>query len=303
MPYKNKQLYMKKKIDIIVNPASGQYEPILSYINQVFDNSAFEWNILITKKERDATSFAQQSIKKGTDVVAVYGGDGTVMEVAQGLCGSKVPLAIIAGGTANILAKELELPIDTQAALDLIASGKYQKKAIDMGQIGKKKFLNRINFGIAADMLKHADADSKRNLGQLAYGVSIVKSIRESQKTMFNITIDGEKVEREGVALIVTNCGNVGIPGYSLIPDISVTDGVLDVIIVPDTNIGSMLSIAGNTLMQKKPEQALEHWKGKNIVVKTDPNITVINDDEEINTKSINIKVLPKSLYVLVPKK
>jgi diacylglycerol kinase (ATP) len=63
-----------------------------------------DWDVFVTKKSKDALNFAKDSVKQGVDAVAVYGGDGTVMEAMSGAMGSDVPVAILPGGTANVIA-------------------------------------------------------------------------------------------------------------------------------------------------------------------------------------------------------
>lgn len=78
-----------KHIYFIINPASGKEEPILSYINQVFDNSGTDWDVAITKRGTSAGDIARTLTGK-TDLIAVYGGDGCVTEVASVLCGTDI---------------------------------------------------------------------------------------------------------------------------------------------------------------------------------------------------------------------
>ena len=101
---------MAKKIHVIINPASGQPQPILNRLNDVFHPAGVHWDISITQQGGDATRFARQAIADGADVVAVYGGDGTVMEVAQAVMGGDVPMAILPGGTANLMSVEMGIP-------------------------------------------------------------------------------------------------------------------------------------------------------------------------------------------------
>src|SRR5512143_2200549 len=92
------ELPMYKRIHVIVNPASGPDRPILSILNRAFQPAEVDWDVFVTKKAGDARCYAQQSAKAGVDVVAAYGGDGTVMEVISGLVGTNIPLAIFPGG-------------------------------------------------------------------------------------------------------------------------------------------------------------------------------------------------------------
>ncbi len=107
-----------QRIQVIINPRAGQDMAILSVMNEAFQAADVRWDVSITNQAGDATRYARLAVEAGVDLVAAYGGDGTVMEVASGLVGSAVPLAILPGGTANVLSVELGIPGDLAAASD-----------------------------------------------------------------------------------------------------------------------------------------------------------------------------------------
>jgi diacylglycerol kinase family enzyme len=101
---------MSKRIVVIANPAAGQDEPVLGTMNKVFGASEYKWDLWLTKQGGDGKRLALQAIEEAADIVAVYGGDGSVREVASALAGSDVPMAILPGGTANVMSVELGIP-------------------------------------------------------------------------------------------------------------------------------------------------------------------------------------------------
>ncbi len=286
-------------IHFILNPASGQDEPILSYINDVFAGSEIKWDISVTKEKGDARRFAIEQVGK-TDLIAVYGGDGSVSEVSGGLINSQTPLAIIAGGTANVMAKELGMPIDTIEALGLLRDGSFSFKEIDMGTANDVPFILRVNFGILADMVSNTDRELKNSIGQLAYGVSTIQTINKAEAVKYFLEIDGIKVEEEGVALTITNSGNIGIKDFKILPDISISDGFLDVVLLNSVDLVSLVKVAGSTLFQTSSD-ILKHWKCKEIKITTENPVSWICDDFEQNNDHVHIKISPSLLRVLVP--
>ena len=80
-----------KNIPVIINPSSGKPQPILHTINETFRAHNLSWRGHLTYKFGDATQFARQAVADGADMVVVYGGDGTVLEVVNGVMGSDVP--------------------------------------------------------------------------------------------------------------------------------------------------------------------------------------------------------------------
>lgn len=286
-------------IYFIVNPASGKEEPILFYINQALEQSGINWDIAVTKKDRSAGDIARTLIGK-TDLVVVYGGDGCVTDVASALHGTQTPMAIIPGGTANVMAKELGIPLASVDALEMLNSDQMQLKAIDMGMMNGHPFLLRINLGIMADMVSQADRKLKNNIGQLAYGVAAVKTIAEAEPIAYHLEIDDEIIEETGVSLTVTNSGNIGIGDFALQPGISITDGLLDIILLKDTNFISLLKVAGSTLLQNETD-ALRHWKCKKVLIRLESEQNYICDDYEETAKELSISVVPASIKILVP--
>src|SRR5215213_10077087 len=111
---------MYKRVHVIINPASGQDRPVLGTLSRTFQKGGIEWEGYITKKGGDARQFAETALAAGADVVAVYGGDGTVAEVASTLAGTEIPLAILPGGTANVLSVELGIPRKLADACNLL---------------------------------------------------------------------------------------------------------------------------------------------------------------------------------------
>ena len=123
-------------------------------------------------------------------------------------------------------------------------------------------FMIRMNLGIMADMVIDATSEMKNRVGQLAYGIAGMQSIMKTEPISYKMKIDGREIVEEGVALTVTNCGNIGIEDYSFLPDISIHDGLLDVILLNHADLMSIVRIAGTTLMKTESE-VLKHWKCK----------------------------------------
>lgn len=253
----------------------------------------------MAKKEGDVYALAKEMAARGdVAVLAVCGGDGTVMEAARALYRTNTALAIIPGGTANVMAKELNIPLEVDAALELLRSGNTVR-SIDMGLVNDCPFLIRVNMGLFSDMITETDPALKEKWGQLAYGLTAFQTLGRDAVT-FELTIDGRSFEQEAVALTVTNAGNVGRAGYSFLPDISVDDGLLDVIALDKADVGSLLRVTGSILLQKD-SSVLKHWKARSVSVRLPPGSSWLCDDKEENATDLSIKVAPAALRVVVP--
>lgn len=285
-------------IHVIVNPASGREEPILSYLNTVLIDTGIHWEVSVSTPYREAFDIARSLIGK-TQLIVIYGGDGSIAEVARALYGCDTPMAIIPGGTANVMSKELGIPQDAVDAIKLIAGGHTKIISIDMGMANGTPFLLRVNLGIMADMILQTDREFKNSFGQMAYGISAIQTLVYSATSQYKLLIDGEEFTEEGVTLTITNAGNIGIGDLSFLPDINVSDGYLDVIVMNNTDLLSLLRVAGTMLLQTQSE-VLKHWRCKQVTVMLNQPTNYICDDTGQTSSFIDIKIMPNVLKVLV---
>jgi diacylglycerol kinase (ATP) len=282
------------KIVLLFNPAAGTKEKVTP---AMLREKGFEGEIVIAKAPGDVFELAKR-FASDAEVVAVYGGDGTVMEAARALCKTETSLAIVPGGTANVMAKELNIPLPLDKSLELLRSG-HQIRRIDMGMVNGDPFLIRLNIGLFADMVSEADAGLKEKWGQWAYGLAAFQTLGR-EAIDFHLTLDGRSIIDKAVALTVTNAGNVGKSGYSFLPDIAVDDGWLDVIALDNTDIVSLLKLGGSILLQKDTH-VLRHWRAKEIVIRFDPDNLWLCDDAERSGNQLKIEIMPSALQILVP--
>jgi len=287
------------RISFIINPAAGQKAPVDRYIYELFSGSGLQWHVHTLQPNESAADVIRRQ-GANFDLFAIYGGDGSVTEAATALIGGGVPLAIVPGGTANVLAKEFGIPQDTEAALKLIRDGQYQLKKIDTGKVNGRPFLLRINLGIMAEMITDTDPELKEEIGQLAYGVATVKTIREAELVDYTLEIDGEKVNVPGVSLTVTNSGNVGIGSLQLYPGIRMNDGLLDVLVLKDAGFPSLLKAVGASLFEQETD-VFFHRACRKVRIRMPEEQTYLCDDCQDKAKTLTIEVVPSSLHLIVP--
>src|ERR1700684_2174408 len=116
---------------LIHNPNAGNggkaRRPLLDQARKILATGGIEAELVETRGPGDATEIAQRATNEGRQLVIACGGDGTLNEVVNGLAGAqnghRVPLALLPGGTANILAKELNLPWDIPGAAEMLVHG------------------------------------------------------------------------------------------------------------------------------------------------------------------------------------
>lgn len=308
---------MAQRIHVVINPASGRPMPILHTLNSVFHQHGYEWDISITKNPGDGLRFAQQAVADGVDIVAAYGGDGTVAEVASGLIGTDTPLAILPGGTANVMSIELGIPNDLAGACTLICGDQVEARWVDMGKIGDTYFLLRAGIGFEAAMVQEAGREAKEGMGVLAYLLSALGNLRNPAPADYRINLDGRTVESQGMTCIIANSGNMGRQGINMMPEIKIDDGLLDIIVVRQADIRTLLAFTANVTgiaqpvpvtgsadretLAEEATKALQHWQGKEVEVISSPVQPVQSDGEMIGETPVRAHVLPRAIQILSP--
>ena len=293
---------MYKHVHVIINPAAGSDKPVLSMLNNAFQPFDIDWDVFVTKKAGDARRLAQESVAAGVDVVAAYGGDGTVMEVISGLIGSQMPLAILPGGTGNGASFELGIPIDLGQACALITGDSSMIREVDVGEIGENHFLLNAGVGFATSIMEGAERSSKDRLGLLAYFISGIQTLRDPPIAKYTLTLDGRTIESDGISCLVANSGALGSLGVKLAPNIDISDGLLDVVIIRNGDLGALLSVAASVIAGTEDAEPLQHWQAHEVTLVTDPPQTVQLDGDVMGTTPFTAKVLPKAARIIVPK-
>lgn len=289
-------------IHVIVNPAAGKERPILRTLALACKTAGVDWEIFVTKGAGDGHRLAEQAIQARVDRIVVYGGDGTVMEVGSGLINSDIPLAIIPGGTANVLSLDLGIPRDLVTASALAVDSRAELRPIDIGKIDDHYFLLRAGLGFEADMVAGAERELKDRFGVLAYAISALQALSDPQVADYEINVDGREVTAQGLTCILANSGLLGVEGLYLAPDIKPDDGLLDVFVVTKTDLTSLLSLAASVVEGKENQQALHHLQGREVMIASDPPQRLQVDGELLGSTPFTARIIPRAIQVVVPK-
>ena len=258
------------RVKVIINPAAGQAEPILSVLNDVFGPAGIEWDVAITHKSGDGVAAARQAADEGYDLVGAYGGDGSVAEVVSGLAEGGPPILLLPGGTGNALAADLGIPPGLAEAAALAVGDAGEVRRVDVGRSGKRWFVLRLTTGFEADMVSAATQEMKDRFGWLAYAFAGLKAISDAPMVTYSITVDGKPVECEGLAALVANSASIGVTGLRIADDVDVSDGLLDVVVVQRADLPGLIGSAADAAQGQQPRM-MSRWRGKEIHVETTP--------------------------------
>jgi YegS/Rv2252/BmrU family lipid kinase len=229
------------------------------------------------------------------DVLLIFGGDGTVHEVANGIpLGRDRPLvALLPAGTGNDLARAIGVPPDPVAAAAELADARPRR--LDLLDCGPRRAANGINAGFAAAATDVLSRRVKKALGPAAYVAGGVWAGLSPPTWAARVEVDGRVVEGDALAVVVGNGGSFG-GGRWLIPDADVGDGLLDVLVVPAA--ASKAKLARHLAKDRRLPGDLPRLRGPSATIVTDMPCRL--DGEPAPTPG-SVAVLPAAWRVLAP--
>ncbi len=300
-----------KKIHLIINPVSGQGVVPVEEIRSKFNVLGDRLTVHETKPDVSARTIAEEAVSKGADLVVAFGGDGTMLQVAEGLINTGVPLGVIPGGTANVFASELEIPNDKMEAISFLLNKEANIRKIDVGCVGEKHFLLRLGIGLEAAMTVMTDREEKDKYGFWAYLWTALRVGSRMKQAHYHMVIDGKRKRVKGVTCVICNSGNLGLPRVKLLPDIDVSDGKLDVVVVREASLWTAASLiyhAVKGVFSKakphgdRPCYSIFSRQAKEVVVMPVSHQLAARDGEDVGSDfPLKITLKHNALLVLAP--
>lgn len=299
----------QKSVTVIFNPVSGQGDPEQRkrVIEEALAEHGYRTQHLVTTKEKGARAFAEEALKDGVDLLAVSGGDGTVVEAMSALVGTNVPLAIFPAGTGNLLSVNLALPKEVPQAVHAALFG--TKRPLDLARIrfdetGEEKFFAILaGAGYDARVIHDADREAKNRFGMFAYFWAAARNLGRKSVRMTIRLDDGPPLVRRAKSVMVANMGRIQ-GGLDVIPDAWPDDGKLEVAILKAESLGAWVSIVWSALIRRlRQERGLEYRPAKKVEIEMAFPQPIQFDGEEAGTaKRFTVEIVPAAVQVMVPK-
>jgi diacylglycerol kinase (ATP) len=290
-----------KKILVIINPISGysRSRELPGALKTRLEGEGFMVDLHRTSGPGDGGQYAHVCARK-YDLVLVCGGDGTIREVADGLCGSFVPITIFTAGTENLFAKEMGIVADLNQLVQTIKWGK--SICLDMGQVNERKYLLLSGVGFDAEVLLHMNKFRTGNITHLTYFWPIWRTFWEHRFPSMTVQADGEVlIENRRGLVFVTNISRYAV-GLRICKNAIYNDGLLDVCIYLCDHQIPLLGHAWRTTRGKHLSHPnVIYHQARNVKVTSTMNVPFETDGDPAGFLPAEYSVIPSALNVLIP--
>ena len=288
---------------MVVNPLAG---PGLwggaSPAATVLTRAGWQVDIQETRRRGHGTELARQAVADGYDIVLACGGDGTTNEVAQALAGTPVALGILPMGTANVLARELGLPLDPVRAASLLPGG--ETHAMDLGRVNARLFIMMAGIGLDAEVVREVEEAARRPPRLLKAPLLAWAATRRfvTERGMVVIlTADGRTVRRRVLMVVVSNIR--AYAGVFQIADVADwSDGLLDVVIFGSGGLLAKLGdFASLALRRHRWRSSVSYLRARSVTIWTGEPSPIQADGDIVGWTPATFSVVPQALRVLLP--
>jgi len=296
-------------VGIVVNPSSGppqsrlSAEALVAWSTDQLRRLGVDPWVGVIEGPGHGAHLARQAVDLGASLVVAWGGDGTVNAVASGLVNTPTPLGIIPAGSGNGLARELGIPSDRRAALEVAVRGR--ERVIDAGTLNGHFFFNVAGIGFDAHVAHVFAHVTGRMRGVVGYTATIVRELFRYQPSHYQVRGDDGEIDRVGGALFIslantTQWGN----GAEIAPQARPDDGLLDLVLIdqrpPLVILGSLWRLY-NKSVRRIGGTVMVPVRGVTLVAT--PAAPLHTDGEPIGTANqITVRVVPGGLRVRVPR-
>ncbi len=303
-----------KRLSVVLNPIKVEdvavFQATVSTMAREAGWREPIWHL--TTPEDSGTGQAELASVEGADLVIVCGGDGTVREVCAELAGTGIPVGIIPAGTGNLLARNLAIPLYLRAAIDIALTG--QDRAIDMVKVTgdaaeeggadiDSHFMVMAGMGFDAAIMEGVNEDIKKRVGWLAYVISALKSLM-FPVTRVELSVDGGEWTKHRARMVMV--GNVGYlqAGMPLLPDATIDDGQLDVVLLNPRRFLSWIPLALRVLAKRsRTDDTINRMTGRTVSIRAGVDTPRQLDGDSIGPgRELHMECIHGRLLVRVPR-
>ena len=297
------------RICVIFNPAARGNKA--RHFRRQLDAIGSQCALKATAAPGDARRLAAEAVGEGYDLIAAAGGDGTLNEVLNGLGDvpdgfARVRLGVLPLGTVNVFARELKIPLRLERAWEVLRRGRETK--IDLprvefsnnGRTELRYFIQLAGAGLDARAIELVDWQHKKKVGPLAYVIAGLKALREP-KPQITAREDTRPAGQNftGDLVLIGNGKFYGGP-FEIFPQAGLSDGMLDICVLPRIDFPALLRCAPDFLARRKlPEKLVRRFRAASFELSGDTAASFELDGELAGKLPVKFSVQRERLRVI----
>jgi len=233
------------------------------------------------------------------DLVVVGGGDGSLNAAASALIETRLPLGVLPMGTANDLARTLQIPVDLEQASDIIVGGLLH--TIDLGRVNDRYFFNAAHIGLGVHAQEHLSPDVKRRWGVFGYARSLFKAISSFRPFHADIVCDGRRMRVRSLQISVGNGRHYG-GGMTISEDASIDDRLFFLYSIEPRGVWELVkcmpAFRAGRFEEYHPVD-IEH--GRSIHITTSRSMRISADGEVVSRTPATFEMIAGAVKVYIP--
>lgn len=284
---------------LIANPVSGPKDHCKGLLKKVvarIEKVSPSVTLKTTEREGHGYEMAREALKSDYDVIVAIGGDGTVNEVARALVGSDKTLGIIPNGSGNGLARELQIPMGAEDAIEVLL--KHQVTTIDTCKVNGEPFFVTCGIGFDGKITKEFQNSDTR--GITTYAKEAISEYFDYTPRDYHIMVDDKEVTATALLVAVGNASQYGNNAF-IAPNASMTDGLLNLTILkPFPHIEAVKVVTQLFTKGLDKSQYTSLYQGRHLVIEaTTPVNYHLDGEARKKTQKLDVEVIPNSLHVV----
>lgn len=233
------------------------------------------------------------------DIVIVGGGDGSMNAIAPAMVETGLPLGILPLGTANDLARTLQIPLEIEQAVGVIANGIEHR--IDLGVVNGRYFFNVANIGLGVHVMRNMSPDIKRRWGIFSYAQCLFRALKTHRPFRADITCDGRHSRVRSIQIAIGNGRHYG-GGMTVSDDAFIDDERFSLYSISPLPMWDLIKLAPALRTGNYDAAGPIHIEsGTQIDVVTRKRMAVTADGELITHTPARFTMHPQALSVFVP--
>lgn len=299
---------------VLLNPVAARSESagVGEAISAAVAANGKRARIVLTNQLDDVQKGVAREIRRalaaGCKRIVAVGGDGTVALAGAALIrqtqgAPAVTLAVVPTGTANVLARELGIPLTIPEAITLAFEG---EEAIELDAIdaGGQPVFTQVGVGLDAKMIRHTSRDDQIQNGRMAYARAFVQRAISHRPATFELKVDGQHLRVRAYQIIVANIGALGAPPFTYGPGIDPSDGAIDLCIYSARTFLDHAILVWRLITGQHQRDSHTRYISvkRSVVIEGRPPMLVQGDGEILGRTPITLKILPRAIRVCVPK-